>query len=139
SMMMAMRRLVLVAVYALACAGVPALSQPLSPGIEVPGANTPRSGPRPLGPVPGSAPSSTQRPSNQTVPLDRVIAVVNDEALTQYELDEQKRIVLQQMRANNVRPPPADVFDSQLLERLIIDRALLQFAKENGVRVDDQT
>jgi len=138
-MTMAMRRLVVLLVGALAWPALPALAQPNSPGIEVPGANVPRAGPRPLGPVPGSTPASTQRPSNQPVPLDRVIAVVNDEALTQYELDEQKRIVLQQMRANNVRPPPADVFDSQLLERLIIDRALLQFAKENGVRVDDQT
>ena len=139
-MTMALRRLVLFLAYALMCCALPALAQPsTSGGIEVPGANVPRAGPRPLGPVPGSAPASAQRPSNQTVPLDRVIAVVNDEALTQYELDEQKRIVLQQMRANNVRPPPPDVFESQLLERLIIDRALLQFAKENGVRVDDQT
>jgi len=136
---MALRRLILALAAALACAALPALAQPNSPGIEVPGANVPRAGPRPLGPVPGTAPASTQRPSNQTVPLDRVIAVVNDEALTQYDLDEQKRIVLQQMRANNVRPPPPDVFESQLLERLVIDRALLQFAKENGVRVDDQT
>ena len=136
-MTMALRRLVFV----LACAALPALAQPMSPSIEVPGANVPRAGPRPLGPVPGAArtPAPSQRPANQTVPLDRVIAVVNDEALTQFELDEQKRIVLQQMRASNVRPPPEDVFESQLLERLIIDRALLQFAKENGVRVDDQT
>jgi peptidyl-prolyl cis-trans isomerase SurA len=139
-MTMALRRLVLFLANALMCCALPALAQPsTSGGIEVPGANVPRAGPRPLGPVPGSAPASAQRPSNQTVPLDRVIAVVNDEALTQYELDEQKRIVLQQMRANNVRPPPPDVFESQLLERLIIDRALLQYAKENGVRVDDQT
>ena len=41
------------------------------------------------------------------------------------------------MRASNVKPPPPDVFESQVLERLIIDRSLLQFAKENGVRVDD--
>ena len=136
---MALRRLVLSLLGALACWVLPAPAQPTSPGIEVPGANLPRAGPRPPGPGPGSAPASTQRPSNQTVPLDRVIAVVNDEALTQDELDEQKRIVLQQMRASNVRPPPNDVFESQLLERLIIDRALLQFAKENGVRVDDQT
>ena len=113
----------------------PALAQVTSPGIEVPGA-----GARPPGsPVIRSAPAAPARPSNQTVPLDRVIAVVNDEALTQYELDEQKRIVLTQMRASNVRPPAPDIFETQILERLIIDRALLQFAKENGVRVDDQT
>ena len=66
-----------------------------------------------------------------------MIAVVNDEALTQYDLDEQKRIVLQQMKAQNVPPPPDDVLDKQLLERLIVERALMQYAKETGVRVDD--
>ena len=87
-MTMALRRLVLFLANALLCCALPALAQPsTSGGIEVPGANVPRAGPRPLGPVPGSAPASAQRPSNQTVPLDRVIAVVNDEALTQYELD----------------------------------------------------
>ena len=113
---------------------MPALAQVTSPGIEVPGAGT-RPARRRRRTGTGAAPV---RPT-QTVPLDRVIAVVNDEALTQYELDEQKRVVLGQMRATNVRPPAADVFESQMLERLIIDRALLQFAKDNGVRVDDQT
>ncbi|HTQ01565.1 MAG TPA: peptidylprolyl isomerase [Casimicrobiaceae bacterium] len=115
-----------------AFAAMPALAQVSSGGgIEVPGAGT-----RPPGPAARPAPP---RPAAQSVPLDRVIAVVNDEALTQYELDEMKRIVLAQMRANNVKPPPSDVFDAQILERLIIDRALLQYAKENGVRIDDQT
>jgi len=116
----------------------PALAQITSPGIEVPGARSPNA-PRP-GPGPAVVPPSRTAPArsaNSTVPLDRVIAVVNDEALTQYELEEQKRIVLGQMRASKVKAPPADVFEAQLLERLIIDRALQQFAKENGVRVDD--
>jgi len=105
----------------------------MSPGIQVPGA-----GPRPAA-APATRPAApAARPANQTVPLDRVIAVVNDEALTQYELDEQKRIALAQMKASNVRPPAPDVLEQQVLERLIVERALLQFAKENGVRVDDQ-
>jgi peptidyl-prolyl cis-trans isomerase SurA len=108
-----------------------AAAQVTSPGVEVPGAGT-RPPARP-------APAAPARPAaTATVPLDRVIAVVNDEALTQYELEEQKRIILTQLRASNVRPPPADLFESQVLERLIVDRALLQFAKDNGVRVDDQ-
>ena len=73
------------------------------------------------------------------VPLDRVIAVVNDEAITQWDLAEQRRIVLQQMKASNVPAPPQDVLDKQVLERLITERALLQHAKENGIRVDDTT
>src|SRR6185295_1353099 len=34
----------------------------------------------------------------KVVPLDRVIAVVNDDALTQFDLDDQKRVVLRQMK-----------------------------------------
>jgi peptidyl-prolyl cis-trans isomerase SurA len=92
-------------------------------------ANRPASQP----PPPPSRPVSTA----PIIPLERVIAVVNDDALTQWELDEQKKTILSQMRTQNVPAPPADVLDKQLLERLIVDRALLQYAKETGVRVDD--
>ena len=69
--------------------------------------------------------------------LDRVVAIVNDEAITQYELDEAKRIVIQQLKQQNVQQPAGDVLEKQVLERLVTERALLQFAKENGVKVDD--
>jgi peptidyl-prolyl cis-trans isomerase SurA len=71
------------------------------------------------------------------VPLERVVAIVNNEAVTQHEIAEQKRIVLSQMKAQNITPPAADVLEKQLLERLITERALLQYAKETGIRVDD--
>src|SRR2546429_1986168 len=81
-------------------------------------------------PVPSGAPP-------RVVAIDRVIAVVNDEAITQYELEEARRIVLQQLKQQNVQQPAADVLDKQVLERLITERALLQFAKESGIKVDD--
>jgi peptidyl-prolyl cis-trans isomerase SurA len=84
-----------------------------------------------------AAPSQAGRAP--VVALDRVIAVVNDEALTQWDLNEERRIVLQQMKASNVPPPPADVLQKQLIERLVNERALLQHAKDNGIRVDDTT
>jgi peptidyl-prolyl cis-trans isomerase SurA len=92
--------------------------------------------PAPRAAAPAAASSAARAP---VVPLDRVIAVVNDEAVTQYDLGEQRRIILQQMKASNVPPPPRDVLDKQVLERLIMERALLQHAKENGIRVDDTT
>ena len=76
----------------------------------------------------------------ETIPVrrdDRVIAVVNDEALTQYDVNEQKRVVLGQMKAQSVTPPAVDVLEKQVLERLITERVLLQYAKETGIRVDD--
>jgi peptidyl-prolyl cis-trans isomerase SurA len=66
-----------------------------------------------------------------------VVAVVNDEAITQYDLDDAKRIVLQQLKQQNVQPPAQDVLDKQVLERMMTERSLLQFAKENGVKIDD--
>ena len=74
---------------------------------------------------------------DRVTPLDRVIAIVNDEAVTQYDVNEQKRVVLGQMKAANVTPPTADVLEKQLLERLITERVLMQYAKDTGIRVDD--
>ncbi|HEY2865290.1 MAG TPA: peptidylprolyl isomerase [Casimicrobiaceae bacterium] len=71
------------------------------------------------------------------VTVDRVVAVVNDEALTQYELDEARRVVQQQLKQQKIEPPAADVLDKQVLERLITQRALMQQAKEEGVKIDD--
>jgi len=89
----------------------------------------------PLRAMPQTPPPST--PASREALLDRVVAVVNDEAITRFEIDEQRRTVLMQMREAKVNPPPADVLDRQVLERLITERALLQYAKETGVRVDD--
>jgi len=69
--------------------------------------------------------------------VDRVVAVVNDEAITQFELDDAKRIVLDQLKKQKVALPSTDVLDKQVLERLITERSLLQYAKENGIKVDD--
>ena len=41
------------------------------------------------------------------------------------------------MKAQKVTPPAPDVLEKQVLERLITERVLLQYAKETGVRVDD--
>jgi peptidyl-prolyl cis-trans isomerase SurA len=85
------------------------------------------------------SPVTPARGPASVVSLDRVLVVVNDEAVTQWDMNEQRRIVLQQLKASNIAPPPADVLDKQVLERLIAERAVLQYAKETGIRVDDTT
>ena len=91
----------------------------------------------------GVAPARGQAPATAApgaaVPLDRVLVVVNDEAITQWDLNEQRRVMLAQLKASNIAPPSNDVLDKQVMERLIVERALLQYAKENGIRVDDTT
>jgi len=92
---------------------------------------------QPRTPAARTTPATAPRASDRTVLLDRVVAVVNDEAVTQFEIDEQKKGILAQMKSQNVTPPAPDVLDKQLLDRLITERAVVQFAKENGVKVDD--
>ncbi|MEP7205714.1 MAG: peptidylprolyl isomerase [Casimicrobiaceae bacterium] len=92
------------------------------------------------GPAPGQsapAPSSGRSAASKPVLLDRVVAIVNDEALTQQELDDQKKLVLEQLRAQKVTPPAPDVLEKQVLERLITERVIAQVAKSSGVKIDD--
>jgi peptidyl-prolyl cis-trans isomerase SurA len=83
--------------------------------------------------APSSAASAAPRP------LDRIIAVVNDQAITESELDVRTRIAVAQLRRQNIQLPPEAVLRRQVLERMIVDRAQLQQARESGVRVDDAT
>ena len=73
----------------------------------------------------------------QPVEVDRIIAVVNDEAITAYDLRTRLAAVEKQLRGQNVQLPPPDVLQRQLLERMITDRVILQFARETGLRISD--
>ena len=86
-----------------------------------------------------AAAQAPARAAPEVLSLDRVLVVVNDEAITQWDLNEQRKVMLQQLKAANITPPPSDVLDKQVLERLIAQRAVLQYAKETGIRVDDTT
>src|SRR5450755_2925333 len=82
-------------------------------------------------------PAPEARAAPRVLSVDRVVAIVNDEAITQHEVDDAKRVVLAQMKQQNVQPPASDVLEKQVLERLITERSLMQYAKETGLRVDD--
>jgi peptidyl-prolyl cis-trans isomerase SurA len=71
------------------------------------------------------------------VALDRVVAVVNSEALTRLDLEAQVRMATAQLQRQGTPLPPTDLLERQLLERMITTRVLVQAAKESGLRVDD--
>jgi peptidyl-prolyl cis-trans isomerase SurA len=77
-----------------------------------------------------------QRPS-RTIVIDRIVAIVNDEAITARELQERTAFAMKQLAQQGTAPPPRGVVERQLLERLVTDRVQLQFAKESGLRVED--
>jgi peptidyl-prolyl cis-trans isomerase SurA len=73
----------------------------------------------------------------QPIVLDRIVAIVNDEAITARELDERAALAMKQLATQGTTAPPKAVIERQLLERMIGDRVQVQFARETGVRVDD--
>ena len=88
-------------------------------------------------PAPSSTTPSAPSTRGKVVTLDRIVAVVNDEVITQYEMEEQKRLVISQLKRQGTDLPPNDVIEKQLLERMINERAQLQWAKDTGIRIDD--
>ena len=73
----------------------------------------------------------------EVVMLDRIVAIVNDEVITRQDLDRRVNLTVKQLESRNAALPSAAELEKQLLERMINDRAQLQYAKETGIRVDD--
>lgn len=77
------------------------------------------------------------RASAEPVPADRIVAVVNDEVITLYELRNRLEGAVSQLRRQGTPLPPRDVLEQQMLERMVMDKVQLQHARDIGVRVDD--
>lgn len=85
------------------------------------------------------APTPAAPPPSTVVPVDRIVAVVNDEVITQNDLNDRVNLVVRQIQRQGGQLPAADALSRQILERMINDLVQVQHAKETGVRVDDAT
>ena len=88
-------------------------------------------------PPAGKSVRQAQDPQQQVADIDSVVAVVNDDVITRNELDDRVREVVRQLQRQNTPLPAEDVLQKQILERMITDMLQRQYARENGVRVDD--
>src|SRR5258706_8622531 len=90
-------------------------------------------------PRPGEAPGAA--PVRQAAPrvalVDRIVAVVGREAVTLSELSERRDFGERQLRRQGTPLPERAQLERQILERLIIEQAQLQLARENGIRVEE--
>lgn len=86
-----------------------------------------------LGLCVSASPAAAQRISL----VDRIVAIVNSEVVTLSELNENVAIQERQMRRQNTPVPEPRQLERQVLERLIIQKAQLQMAKETGLRADE--
>ncbi|HJT97271.1 MAG TPA: SurA N-terminal domain-containing protein, partial [Rhodanobacteraceae bacterium] len=79
-------------------------------------------------------------PRAQTLPgepLDRIVAVVDEDVVLQSELDRQVNRVVTQYASSPQQLPPRDVLERQVLERLILQKLQVTRADSNGVKVSD--
>ena len=70
-------------------------------------------------------------------PLDRIVAVVNDNVITSSELADRLQLVKAQLVGQNTSLPPENVLERQVLERMVIEELQMQLARDTGVIVDD--
>ena len=78
-----------------------------------------------------------QAKPNAIVVIDRIIAVVNDEVVTERELAARVDFALRQLAQQGTQPPARQILEKQLLERTINDRVQMQYARDTGTRVDN--
>ena len=74
-------------------------------------------------------------PSTRTV--DYIVALVNSEPVTNFDVRQRLLRLEQQASSQGRALPPRDELIKQVLEQLVVERALIQQATEQGVRVDE--
>ncbi|MCP8463063.1 peptidylprolyl isomerase [Pseudomonas sp. ZM23] len=74
----------------------------------------------------------------EVVPLDRVVAIVDNDVVMQSQLDQRLREVRQTIQKRGAPLPPEHVLTQQVLERLIIENIQLQIGDRSGIRITDE-
>jgi len=70
-------------------------------------------------------------------PLDNIVAVVNDNVITQTELNQATHIASSQLAADNMAAPSITTLRKQILEQLINKKLQLEAAELSGIQVED--
>ncbi len=71
-------------------------------------------------------------------PLNRVVAIVDNDVIMQSQLDTRVREVQQTIAKRGAELPPEDVLSQQVLDRLIIENIQLQIGDRSGIRITDE-
>ncbi|MET1077185.1 MAG: peptidylprolyl isomerase [Pseudomonas sp.] len=71
-------------------------------------------------------------------PLDRVVAIVDNDVVMQSQLDTRLREVQQTLSKRGAALPPEHVLQQQVLERLVIENIQLQTGERSGIRITDE-
>ncbi|MCL6271807.1 peptidylprolyl isomerase [Sansalvadorimonas sp. 2012CJ34-2] len=87
-----------------------------------------------IAPLTGISPAAAE-----VVPLDKVVAIVDNDVVMESELNARLKSVQAQLRQRTSNLPPEDILKQQVLDRLIIENLQLQIADRAGARIDDNS
>jgi peptidyl-prolyl cis-trans isomerase SurA len=87
--------------------------------------------------TPAPAPAKTPAPGSPPRSADYIVAIVNNELVTQVELDQRvARAKIDALRSG-ARLPPDPELRKQILDSLIEERVIVTYARDAGVKVDE--
>ena len=75
--------------------------------------------------------------AGDAVLVDRIVAVVNKDVITLSELGARTALAERELERRRIAAPPRPVLQRQVLERLVLDKAQVQFAEDTGLRIDE--
>ena len=76
--------------------------------------------------------------AQQSQPIERIAAVVDEDVVLQSELELALRNVMGQYAGRENQLPPRAVLERQVLERLVLTRLQVERARSQGIRISDQ-
>jgi peptidyl-prolyl cis-trans isomerase SurA len=68
---------------------------------------------------------------------DHIVAVVNSELVTAYEVEQRSARLREEVRRGGGREPSNDALRTQVVDALIDDRVLITYARDSGAKVDE--
>lgn len=70
-------------------------------------------------------------------PLERIVAIVDEDVVLQSELDASLNAIRAQYANNPQQLPPRDVLERQVLERLVLMKLQVSRAEQTGIKISD--
>ena len=71
-------------------------------------------------------------------PLDQIVAIVDNEIITNSELEQHKKLLLTRIDLNNTTLPEEKILKKQILNQVILDKLQLQLANSTGIEATTQ-
>lgn len=73
----------------------------------------------------------------ETMPIDHIIAIVNDDVILSSQLEERSQLIYRQLSQQRENLPPLSAIRTQVLERLILENLQLQLAERASIKLSN--